>query len=624
MKRICSLLLVICFVFAGTTVFGAGYDKLFDALSNTVYSGEFEMSAKGELNSPLLIADVLSEQMFGGDDVPVDLKLLLEGLLSSEISAECKYNVSKDFLKADLYLSCISSNPIEVNESLKIAAWSKWDIWMQYDFASETPVYKIILKTPVSKKYVVMDLSSQLQETPLAAAKLMPDAEQTLAVSESVMALYKENAEVSKISGGYRMKLDDAGFKNLFIGLFDIMSGLMSDQYLKMGMPESDITEINAQLEQVKAAVESSKDKFSIIGKDGFVYDMKVNTLGFITEGTTSLNIGLNVYDIMTALGAEEECSEAGITKENSCIDFTFKVNEKHSNHNKNVKIQYPVLTGENSFEVMNDSYAVPEDYASAYHYFSVIEDGVPMIINSVPYVKLRGAAEECGFDISYADGIVYVDTKTSDGKLELKLNSNELTRNGEKTALADTIIEKNGTTYVSSEILSYISIEFENVSYDAESNLTYSYLSFTNPDMEEPAYEEETYVEVVEEGLSEYFWVESDTVPVVENDVIYIPLYPLVEQFNVTGEEITAAGGEILIESDDSYIFRSLKLNENSIFTEKDGVQLLIDNPVKNVGGSLWVGTDFAEKVLNSKLIEVYYSPYYGGATYDFERTVK
>ena len=89
MKRIFSVLLVICFMFSAGSVFGAGYDKAFEALSKTVYSGELEISVKSELNKPLLLAEVLQPLIFGGDEnVPVDLKLLLEGLLSSGLNAK--------------------------------------------------------------------------------------------------------------------------------------------------------------------------------------------------------------------------------------------------------------------------------------------------------------------------------------------------------------------------------------------------------------------------------------------------------------------------------------------------------------------------------------------------------
>ena len=78
---------------------------------------------------------------------------------------------------------------------------------------------------------------------------------------------------------------------------------------------------------------------------------------------------------------------------------------------------------------------------------------------------------------------------------------------------------------------------------------------------------------------------------------------------------------GEIYVESDNSYVFKTLKLNENSIFAEKDGEELLINNPVKNIDGNYWVGCDYAEKVLNSKLdyLRIGY-----GLTYGFNREVK
>lgn len=623
MKRIFAQVLIICLVLSGTTVFGAGEDKLFNALTNVIYSGELEMTVGAKLNAPLEIIDVLIEADEYGyyEDVPVDFKMLFEGLLNSEYDISCKYNISKDYKKADMYFSLAASNPIDINDSLKIGAWSNWEMWMQYDFISETPVYKMILKTPVSKKYVVFDVSEVLKESPIASSHLMPDEEYTAEINGKMAALYKENSTVKKTSGGYKMTIDDAGFKNIFLGTFDIIIEMVEEQLLRMNLSESEITEAKSQFNQVKSAVEGSRDKFSIIGKDGFLYDLKVNTLGFITEGDLSLNIGLNVYDIMSAFGMEEECKKTGITKENSKIDFTVNAFEKYSKHNQNVKIDYPVLTEENSFNpVAPSGMAESGDYISEYKYFSVIEEGAPVVLNGKSYVKLRSVAEECGFDISFSDGVVLVDTKTSIGKVEYKLNSKEVKTGEGAFELTEPVIERGGATYVTEEALSYLNNSVNSVYYEGQSNLTYTYCDYYNPDYTEPEYEEETYFET-EEGLSEYFWVEAEGSPVVEKEVIYIPLYPLLGEFNVATEEISINDGEIYVESDNSYVFKTLKLNENSIFAEKDGEELLIDNPVKNIDGNYWVGCDYAEKVLNSKLdyLRIGY-----GLTYGFNREVK
>ena len=623
MKKILSFLLVICFIFSSCSALGAEYDKAFDALSNTIYSGEFNMSIRTELNEPLLIAEVMQNLLFGEEaNVPVDLKLLLESLFSSGIDAECTYNISKDYKKADLAMSFISSNPVMINESLKVAAWSKWDMWIQYDFISEVPVYRTIFKTPVSNKYIVMDMSEQLAQSPAMAVSMMPDAEKTALLQEKVISIYKNNSKATKKSNGYRITIDDTGFKNIFIGVFDIITELMNEQFLKLEMSKKDIIQANEGFEQIKEGINTSKDKFSILGKDGFTIDYKVNSLGFITESNSSANISVNVYDIMTAFGSEEECSDSGITKENSNIDFTIQITETISKHNQNIKVEYPHLTEENSYnpmsEIIHDG-----DFSSKYNYFSIEKDGVPMVENSVAYVKLRDVTDKCGFDLSYENGIIYVDTKTSDGTVLLMTNSNMLIKNGDTFELESFIIEKDGITYVTSETLSYLSTEITRVSYESRYDCTSIYFCYINPDYVEPEYDYEYEdEEYIEEGLSPYFWVEYEEAPVIKDGIIYIPLYPLLGEFNVATEEISVKDGEIFVSSDNSYIFNTLKFYENSVFTEKDYNQILLDNAVLNLNGNFWVGTDFAEKLLNSKLTELGFSGYY--TTYEFEREVE
>ena len=285
MKKILSFLLVICFMFSSCSVLGAEYDKAFDALSNTVYSGEFNMSIRTELNEPLLIAKVMQNLLFGEEaNVPVDLKLLIESLFASGIDAECTYNISKDYKKADLAMSFISSNPVMINESLKVAAWSKWDMWIQYDFISEVPVYKVIFKTPVSNKYIIMDMSEQVAQSPSMTVSMMPDAEKTALIQDKVLTLYKNNSKATKKNGGYKIAIDDIGFKNIFMGIFDIMTEIMNEEFLKLEMSKKDIIQANEGFDQIKEGLMTSKDKFSILGKDGFTIDYKVNSLGFITE----------------------------------------------------------------------------------------------------------------------------------------------------------------------------------------------------------------------------------------------------------------------------------------------------------------------------------------------------
>ena len=87
----------------------------------------------------------------------------------------------------------------------------------------------------------------------------------------------------------------------------------------------------------------------------------------------------------------------------------------------------------------------------------------------------------------------------------------------------------------------------------------------------------------------------------------------------NLINSEIKADGNKISVSSDNSYVFRTLKIYENSLAVEKDGVEILIDNPVFKDGDCYWVGTDFTEKVLNSKLTDMSMSDYM--TTYSFER---
>lgn len=126
------------------------------------------------------------------------------------------------------------------------------------------------------------------------------------------------------------------------------------------------------------------------------------------------------------------------------------------------------------------------EEYQSKYHYFDVADEGIPVIINSVPYVKLREVTENCPFEFSYENGTAYVDTKSSNGVLEIRADANELVKNGQKINVNYPAVEIDDSIYVNAEILSQINIKLNGIYYDPQENTTCADCCYEDPDFVE------------------------------------------------------------------------------------------------------------------------------------------
>ena len=618
MKKVFAVLLAVVMTLSSFCVYGADYSRVFDAFFNTVYSGELEFDAKAELNKPLLIADVINGFLVG-NETPVDMRLMLESLAGAALKGNCTYEVSKDMKKADMKISFQITAPLVINENLKLDSWSEWDVWIKYDFISENPVYTLIYKVPFSPKYMVLDMSEAIRENGLDIQSYMPNMTQTEKMNQAVVESYKKNAVISKNGDVYKLKFDDKGFKNVLIDIFEVSFDVVMEQYTALGMDEADIESGNSAIEEAKKVIEEKKDMFSILGKDGLEIDLKLNKSGIISEQKTRLNIGINIYDIMTAFESGAEAETFGITKENSNIDFTVELGQKLARINQKIKVDYPVLTDENIVDLSGISQTEAE-YHSKYNYFSVIDDEMPVVKNGVPYIKLRDTVNCCPFELSYENGAAYVDTASSNGIIEIKANAAEIVKGGEIIPVKNKALEIGGSIYVSNEILSYMNVEISDFNYNLETGETYAYGVYEDPDFVE---EIEYYEETETDEIPEFYCVDGDgREAMIENGVIYIPFNPLMGEQNVGAEEITASNGEIRVNSLNAFGFKEIKLYENSLYAEKDSEKILLENPVRFVRGEYWVGSDFADRVLSSRITSIYYSE--RGSMYDFQRYEK
>lgn len=587
MKKTVAFVVAVVMLFGCLTVQGAVADDLFDALFNPVYSGKMHMQLSSEAKS---IPQILkSSELFESIGM-VDFELLAESLLKSKADISGTYNVSKDMKKAKYAMTYEIDSPININDNFRIQANSKWSFWIDYDLTLENPVYKIIYKTPLNKKYVVMDISEAGDFSEVESS--LPTDEELLKITKDVSNLYKTYGKISKQGNGYKITFDDNGIK-LFIGaMFDMICEMSQTQLLAFEASPSEIRDFQTGVEDMKETFSLASQNFEVLGKGGFVINLSANKGGYITAENLSLDLKLNIYDILNAFGIYN--STSGITKENSEFEAVFNAKAELSSHNRNVSVEFPVLTEENSVDMFGDmgqGYENFEDLADVEHrWFSLEEEGLPVIYDGYPMVDLEEMCKSIGFDFAFENGVATVDTKTSLGIFEFE--------DGEKTAknengnqdLKRAAKESEGKIFIGIDDVAVLSVEISNISYYSDGNSTYTYGYFENPDFVEP---EEEIWQTTEENFSTAV---VENVPLFkEGDAIYFPVAPFLGEFNVGTEEITAKDGVLVVESPKAFGFSRLKLFENSVYVEKDGESILLKNPVR-YNNSFYVSTDFAE----------------------------
>ncbi len=601
MKKTVALFISFVMIFSCVAAYGASADEIFDSMFNPVYSGKAHIELSGELKEVPDALDKLDFYRFGAGIA--DLKLLAQSLSKSTAKLDAAYNISKDMRKAKMALSYEISAPITVNESLKIESHSTWNIWIDYDFTSEAPVYKIIYKTPLNKKYTVLDLSGEIDPIELSAS--MPSEESIKDLSKRIAELYKSCAKVSKQGSGYRLTFDDNGFKVFCAGIFDEITKAGEEQLLKASSDMAGIRDFKDYMQDIKDTFSNAAQSMTILGKGGLVIDLKTNGAGYITAENADINLSLNIYDILDAFNLYNE--ESGITKANSNLDLTIKSRASLSSHNQNVTVDFPVLTDENSVNPMTAFIPSPDYGNSPFKWFSLENEGLPVLAGNYPLFKLSDICDELGFDFKYENGKATVDTKTSLGIIEYEANSAAAKANGEEIALVIPPTEIDGSFYISSNAAALLNVDISSISYDAEGDTTFTYAEYTNPDYVAPDPEEDP-----ESYIPEYLYVYSVKGFFRDGDAFYFPVNAFLGELRVGSEEVTEKDGTITVETAKSPVFKSLQLRYGSLFFQKDGdSSLSLKHPVKAVNGEFFVSTDFAELMgYKAEGIDIYSYP--------------
>lgn len=458
LKKIAALLTALCLFF--TMGVCAATDLSF--LKEVYNSYESTTEISFTLNKPVDFLNSLLESLFENNMATsfADVDKLVESVFDGSSKVDAKVNISKDFKKINASFECAQKSPLYFNRNLSFDVKAASGVWLDFDISnSENPKYELILKSPYMDKYIKYDVFELISETnPEGKADLMGldlifNEVSLKGISAAAVDLLGECAEVSKSGNVVTLKLDDAGAKKYFGGVFNATKDAMERAQAANGAEKKlFLPEVTENTDDMKEFGELL-NKVRILGKDGVVlkYRLSGSRVGSLE---TDINVDLDIGGIMRAFGADEvECS--GFDGMN--FDFTAHIKTVYRNINGSVNVKKPEITDENTVflkDLINGNFSEADyDYRDTSIWLSE-EEFVTGEKGSM-YLGIRNLFENAyntEFDIGYNNGAVTVDAATDEygfKSIKATVGSNIINLDGKEIRLRYPVIQRGSKVYV-------------------------------------------------------------------------------------------------------------------------------------------------------------------------------
>ena len=584
MKKFISLLIAV--VMFPMTVFASAADNLAAVLDANRYimSAQVNATASTELNRPIEIVQCLPEFAMG--DVDIDLALISESLLQATSSASVTYNMSDDFKKLDMEIWAEADVPIQLNDSFSMSAWSKVGMWMSYDFTdAENPMYKMILDIPFLKKYQVFDLSELMKENPMYLSLF--DTEYLKEINTLATESLIRNSQITASGNTYTVKLDDAGMKAYISEIFDISKKLMDENTLE---------QVSEVFEEIKTAF----NDIPVIGDDGVVMKITVDTRGNIKVQNISAHICLNVYDLLSALSKSTE----GLEREKAYIDLTINSSSEVSGIGK-TKAELPEVNDDNANFV---DYG--EDmYTGGYYARADVE---PIFENELVYYPLDEIVKNSKIEMTNENGEIKLYDPVSTDVAQAQPGSG-VAQLWNETFKSETpyIIEKDGRFYAQEYFLNAVHVNCYNAYYDLDKDEFYFNFHYDEVEPETDGEEPDEY-EYIPPMLNYGFSIER--FPYMKDNNAYMPIYEFVQIAFGSDGEFTFPDGQLTYKTKNENVhgIREFNARIGDAFVTVNGEKKPLSAPIEVENGVMYMPVDFAPSI-GMTVYEVT-THYYGG----------
>jgi len=486
MKKIISMLLICLLSLSSTVVWAESAPSLdFLKYSESIKSVEQNGTLSFKLNEPFGLLDLLAKDENSKDVTnSIDVVKLVESLFDTTMSINTKALIDNGGKSYSTETHIKSNVPFKANNNLKGDIRTNYSVWAEFDFSDEdTPYFDMIMTHPFATKYITADSDLMAQNGGYTSVELSEgykaffDGKALSGLSDEMVESIKRNATVTGNSRKVKIVFNDAGLKTY---IADAVKSVFDK------LDESMLSEFDDE------ALNNAMRTVPIFGKEAMVMEYTLDYKGRISEECAVLNVDLNIYDLMTALGEEEPPEETGITRENCNMNFT--VTSKTDIKYDTVKIERPVITEENSIDIFEyeDPYYYDEPeyddeyYEEDYYPYAYAKiDSNSFENGELNYVQLRSFLEDIGYSVSYDNGKIAAELDSEYVKYKsiyFTIGSDiTYTENGDVLLTAPLFV-KDGVTYISiADCENLTNMIKEYISYYFESND--GYLEFVDYD---------------------------------------------------------------------------------------------------------------------------------------------
>lgn len=494
----------VCFILASImpltmSVSAAGVDFLKEEYKS--YESVAEISFT--LNQPIKFLDSLSD--FQPLSMFVNIRTLAESVFKSTSKATAKVSISDDYKKFRMSVEAAGEVPAQINENLSVSVLARSGMWIDLDLVNiEAPKLEIIAKTPYMDKYLHMDMSdeynAELKSLAALYGKILnPDTLKDL--TEKAADLLAEYGKVTYRGTKVTITMDDAAANEYIFGILELAAELVSEN---MSIDFSELLPALGDASAIGIIGAADGPTAIYVGKsvaDGFVSNLReafkdITLFGkdgisvtytlsgkYIKSAESNIHIFLDPNEICRVFGTDVAIE--------GVADFTLHINQTYSNINRNIKIDFPVLTAKNSVtpaDMYGYDAEVWDSEAFINPYIDLCEEGdyIAAGKNSA-YFGVRNLFESATndtFSLAYANGTV---TVTADSgaygfkTVSFNVGENRVVVDGVAQPLNYAPIEKDNRVFVDcgfvESVFGYVR---SYMSYDIMNKMLF--LGFMNP----------------------------------------------------------------------------------------------------------------------------------------------
>lgn len=593
MKKFLCVVLSLIIVLSSIVAY-ADTDTLFNA-GKDIKSANTHTEFTVRLNKPFDFITELTEEL--GDAAPIDIKQLAESGVSITENADVSYSVSDDGKKVKLAAVSEIDVPLVINSDFKADIWARTGMWLEMDITDEeNPVLCIIYKTPFSNKYYVIEYSDIVEledfshEEFMEGMKTVNNDELFGGDEKFFKDLIMENVEIEEKTSNklYGVTADDTGFKNIVKGiaekLFDAILEVLAVY------EEIDNEEWRYQFEEYMSII----DDHQLIGKDGISATVTLEG-GKLKVYDYSMHINFNLHDLITAYGGDLEEYNRDLWE----IDCTISIKTDYENVNENIEIDFPEITEENSWNIMEPDSKYNYEYQ--YNTISIYQsDKIKIDENGNAMLKLKNAMMGCQIAQKYykvEDGKITITPREEQYSFvtaEMSVGSDTIVVDGVESTLCTKVVEEeDGTILIPADAVTAMT-GYKLTSVAQKFDEDYYMDSCARFEIENPEYspQEDKYI-------SAWIDIAYGGTPIVLNDELYLPLNPTMGEFYVPAENIAVVDGEVTVITDGSIPeFSELKMSVNSNDIYVNSEKITLNNQVIESDGVVYIPAQLLETV--------------------------